>query len=114
MTMKSNFDAATEAKIRKIKKLLEELPTEACAHVVDNIFSGCLNVLDREHELAREIGRTLEAEGAIVLLFKDNQYRLEAGHVDDASDALVETLNAIGQEIHKLLTSNASEKGWIH
>jgi hypothetical protein len=112
--MKSDFDPATEAKIRKIKKLMEELPTEACAHVVDNIFAGCVNVLAREYELAGEIGRTLEAEGAIILLFKDNQYRLETGHVDDASDALVETLDAIRQEINKLLTSNASEKGWIH
>ena len=109
--MTSKFDSATEDKISHIRKLMDDLPDEACAHVIDRIFSHCLRKLRSTSTLAEEIANALEAPGAIVFVLEDVHCYFESGHATDAADHHVRLLDEVSQAI-KLVISDGP--GGIH
>lgn len=99
----ADFDDITQAKIQKIKNLIEELPPEASSHFLYSIFAGYARLLDQKHALVSKIVNVMEREGAILLLFKGDEYQVEASLAADAPDVLGEVLDILKQEIHNTL-----------
>lgn len=102
------FDDITEAKLQKIKNLIQELPSEASSHLIRAIFAEYARILDPRNELLNEVVGALDKEGAILILFNGNEYQIESSLAPDAPAVLGEVLDVVKEEIHDTLKPNRS------
>ena len=98
------FSPDVEARIAHARKTIEDLPLDARVHVVDQIFTGCLRVLEGKDHLAQGIGAAIGATGVLIVLVKESRYCVDVARVEDASGADTKILQLAEGAVRRVLS----------